>query len=171
MKILHVIPSLSPSDGGPSVALPLMARSLVGHGVQVDVATTNDNGPDNRLDVPLCQRMQRDGYGVFYFRRQTRFYKASLPLSRWLSAHVADYDLVHIHALFSHASNSAARHAARRGIPYIIRPLGVLNSWGMENRRPLLKTLSFQFVEKSTLLHAAAIHYTSQAEKSEAERA
>src|SRR5438094_448226 len=61
MKILHVIPSLSPKHGGPSFALPLIARSLCEAGVQVDVATTDDDGPDGRLNVPLGQPVERDG--------------------------------------------------------------------------------------------------------------
>ena len=171
MRVLHVIPSLSAKHGGPSVALPLIARSLVQSGVAVDVATTDDDGPGGRLEVPIEQRVQQDGYGLFYFRKQTEFYKVSLPLHRWLQRHVCDYDLVHIHALFSFASVSAARAARRAGVPYIIRPLGVLNRWGMQNRRRRLKSLSFKFVERPILKHAAAIHYTADAERQEAEQA
>ena len=171
MKVLHVIPSLSPKHGGPSVALPLMARSLVAQGIEVDVATTDDDGPGCRLKVALGQRTERDGYGMFYFRKQTEFYKVSLPFRRWLAARVKDYDMVHIHAVFSHTSTIAARTAHRHGVPYIIRPLGVLNRWGMENRRRFIKSLSFRFVEKPLLNHAAAMHYTSRAEQREAEQA
>jgi len=170
MKVLHVIPSLSPKHGGPSVALPLMARSLVAQGVEVDVATTDDDGPGGRLNVPSEQRIERDGYGLYYFRKQTEFYKVSLPFSRWLAVRVKDYDLVHIHTLFSHTSTISARCARRNGVPYIIRPLGVLNRWGMENRRRLIKSLSYRFVEQPLLRRAAAMHYTSHAEKREAEQ-
>ena len=169
MKVLHVIPSLSTKHGGPSFALPLMARSLVAQGVQVDIATTDDDGPGCRLNVPLGRRTECDQYGVFYFRKQTEFYKCSLPLRRWLAGNVRDYDLVHIHALFSFASGAAARCARRRGVPYLIRPLGVLNRWGMQTRRPWLKAWSFRFIEKPILRHAAAVHYTSQAERMELE--
>ncbi len=168
--MLHVIPSLSAKHGGPSFALPLMARSLVQQGVQVDLATTDDDGPGCRMNFPPGQRVERDGYGVFYFRKQTEFYKVSLPLHRWLKTHAADYDVIHIHALFQFASAAAARCARQSGVPCIIRPLGVLNRWGMENRRKFLKSLSFRFVEKPILRHAAAMHYTSRAERREAEQ-
>ena len=114
--------------------------------------------------------MERDGYGVFHFRKQTEFYKVSLPFRSWIRNHVRDYDLVHIHALFSFTSNCAARAARRVGVPYVIRPLGVLNRWGMQNRRRLLKALSFRFVEQPALNHAAAMHYTARAEQAEAEQ-
>lgn len=168
MKILHVIPSLSPRHGGPSLALPLMARSLADRGVTVDVATTDDDGPGGRLTVPLGERVAQDGFGGFYFCKQTEFYKVSLPLGRWLKRHVRDYDVVHVHALFSYASLAAARCAWRAGVPYVIRPLGVLNRWGMANRRRWLKALSFRLLEGPIIRRAAALHYTSDAERVEA---
>jgi glycosyltransferase involved in cell wall biosynthesis len=54
-------------------------------------------------------------------------------------------------------------------VPYIIRPLGVLNRWGMQNRRRLLKRFSFRLIEQRIIRDAAAIHYTSQQERLEAE--
>ena len=169
MKVLHVIPSLSPKHGGPSFALPLMARSLSAADVKVDVATTDDDGPGGRLSVPLEQPVERDGARYFHFRKQTEFYKFSWPLRRWLSKRISDYGLIHIHALFSYASVCAARIARRQRVPYVIRPLGVLNHWGMVHRHPLLKRFSFRFIEGPILRHAAAIHYTSEQERIEAE--
>jgi glycosyltransferase involved in cell wall biosynthesis len=139
--------------------------------VVITVVTTDDDGPGRHAPVPLAQPVPSNGATRFYFRRQTEFYKVSLPLARWLEENVNQFDLVHIHALFSYSSTVAARAARRQGIPYLIRPLGVLNRWGMENRRQFLKSLSFRFIEKPILRHAAAMHYTSLAEQREAEQA
>jgi glycosyltransferase involved in cell wall biosynthesis len=171
MKVLHVIPSLSLKHGGPSIAMPLIAKSLAEAGVFVDIATTDDDGANCRMTVPLGQRVEQNGYGVFYFRKQIEFYKVSLPLKRWLGRHLRDYEVVHIHALFQFASFAAARCARQQKVPYVIRPLGVLNRWGMENRRRRLKPWSFRFIEKPILRHAAAMHYTSEQEHVEAEQA
>ena len=62
----------------------------------------------------------------------------------------------------------AVRIARQHNVPYVVRPLGVLNRWGMENRRPILKRVSFRLVELPILLNSAAIHYTSNAERAEA---
>jgi len=174
MKVLHVIPSLSPKDGGPSFALPLIARGLVQMDLQVDVVATAaereiahfTNQPNNSEYAPpvMC-----DGVNYFYFRRQTDFYKISFSLAKWLSNHVRGYDLVHIHALFSYSSYAAAHLARKNGVPYIVRPLGVLNRWGLQNRRPLLKRVSLRLIEEKIIRNAAAIHYTSQQERLEAE--
>ncbi|MEK6285237.1 MAG: glycosyltransferase [Acidobacteriota bacterium] len=171
LRVLHVIPSMSSRDGGPSFAMPLIARGLQRAGVVVDVATTVGDQEAATLGADLDGPVRSEGVSYFNFRRQSEFYKVSFPLSKWLSAHVRDYDLVHIHALFSYSSYAAATLAAKNGVPYIVRPLGVLNRWGMQNRRRLLKRLSFRFIEQRIIRNAAAIHYTSQQEKLEAEEA
>src|SRR5262249_43393838 len=78
-------------------------------------------------------------------------------------------DLLHIHALFSFVSVTAARAARGAGIPYVIRPLGVLNHYGMTKRRAMLKLVSFSTIEGPLLKNAAAVQFTSQTEQTEAE--
>jgi glycosyltransferase involved in cell wall biosynthesis len=167
MRILHVIPSVGPLRGGPSVTLRAMARGLSRAGCEVHVATTDDDGP-GRLHVPHGVPLTDDGVTFWHFRRQTRFYQASWPLTRWLARHVGGYDLVHVHALFSYAALPAAWAARRAGIPYVVRPLGTLSRWGMAERHPRLKRLSLALVERRILRGAACVHYTSEAERLEA---
>jgi glycosyltransferase involved in cell wall biosynthesis len=85
-----------------------------------------------------------------------------------LGQNVTKFDLVHVHALFSFSSTMAARIARKKSVPYIVRPLGVLNRWGMENRRRIPKLVSFRLIELPILLNSAAIHFTSEAEREEA---
>jgi glycosyltransferase involved in cell wall biosynthesis len=167
MKVLHVIPSVAPWRGGPSAAIRAIARGLARQGLDIHVATTNDNQPA-LLDVPLGRPVDEDGVTYRYFPRQTRFYICSLPFFNWLRHGAAGYDLIHIHTVFSYCSNVAAWIAYREGVPYIIRPLGVLNRWGFENRRPVLKQMSFALLEKRLLSRAAAVQYTTAQESEEA---
>jgi len=169
MKVLHVIPSISFNRGGPSFAIRAMTRELVRQGVAVEIATTDDDGPQARMAVSLEKPSCENGVTIRYFRRETGFYTVSSPFARWLNKHARDYDVIHIHALFSYTSVIAGRIARRQKVPYIVRPLGVLNRWGMENRRKHLKALSFRFLDKPVAQNAALIHYTSEAEKRAAE--
>jgi len=166
-KILHVIPSVGPQRGGPSVMMRTIARALSQADMDVHVVTTDDNGPD-RLNVPLGTPQHEDGATFWYFPRQTTFYNFSWPLTRWLAKHVREFNLVHIHALFSYAALPAALLSHRAGVPYIVRPLGTLNRWGIKNRRPWLKNLSFRVIESRILAGAAGIHYTCEQELAEA---
>ncbi len=167
MKVLHVIPSVAPWRGGPSAAIRAVARGLARHGLDTHVATTDDNKPAP-LDVPLGRPVDEDGVTYHYFPKQTSFYICSVPFSTWLWCSASQYDLIHIHTVFSYCSNVAAWIAHRKAIPYIIRPLGVLNRWGFENRRPWLKQMSFRLIEKHLLSRAAVVQYTTEQERDEA---
>lgn len=168
MRVLHVIPSLSPKRGGPSFAVRSMAEAVAGQGEQVEVAATDDDGAGH-LAVPLAQPMVENSVTYRYFHRQTDFYTFSWPLTRWLARNVGDYDVVHIHALFSYSTLPAAWLARRNGVPYIVRPLGTLNQWGRQHRRPVLKKASLRLIEGPILARAARIHYTCEQERIEAE--
>jgi glycosyltransferase involved in cell wall biosynthesis len=170
MKVLHVIPSLSSVHGGPTQALALMERALTAEGVNVETATTDDDGPGRRNDKGTGQAVRENGVWRRYFAKRFDFYKPSPEFARWLKGHVRDYDLVHIHALFSFTSPFAAWVARRAGVPYIVRPLGTLNGYGMKQRRPWLKRLSMRWVEGPMLRRAAAVHFTSDAEAMEARK-
>lgn len=112
----------------------------------------------------------RDASGVsyFYFRRQLHFYTVSLGLFAWLWKNTTRFDVVHIHSLFNFPFLAAALAALWAQKPFVVRPLGVLNRWGMENRRPWLKQLSLRFLESHFLRRASAIHYTAAQERDEA---
>lgn len=159
MKILHVIPSVAEGGGGPSRAMGSMETALSDLGAHVTTVTTDD-GMDREMISAFPHRI--------HFPLQLRPYKVSLPMARWLSRHVAEYDVVHVHALFSFAPIVAARFARARGVPYVVRPLGVLNHYGMRERRALLKRASVRWVEGPLLRDAAAVHFTSSQELHEA---
>ena len=162
MNVLHVIPSVAANEGGPSFAIKAITEALARQGVQVTVATTTRSS--EREDAST----ERRGCSIVCFPREFEPYKVSFGLTRWLRKNIAGFDLVHIHALFSFSSTMAARIARQHNVPYVVRPLGVLNRWGMENRRPIVKRVSFRLVELPILLNSAAIHYTSNAERAEA---
>ena len=164
MKVLHVIPSLSAAHGGPTRALALMERALAAQGVEVETATTDDDGPGRRngkrTGVPLLE----EGATRWYFPKRLDFYKPAPAFGRWISAEARRYDLVHVHALFSYTSTVAARAAQRAGVPYVLRPLGTLNTYGISQRRPALKQLSLRWLEGPIIRAAAAVHFTSRDE-------
>ena len=157
LKVLHVIPSVSRSEGGPSYAVFAFAQAAKTAGMETLVVTTGNDEPD-----------RDNGIECVCFRRDFQPYKVSFALGRWLDRHVREFDLVHIHALFSFSSRAAALAAQKHGVPYVIRPLGVLNRWGLANRRRFLKQIWLRFIETPILEKAAAIHYTTQAERDEA---
>lgn len=163
MKILHVIPAVGPYYGGPSVAIRGMAEGAARAGAEVEVVTTDANGPRS-LDVPIGSPSRESGVTYRYFRRTLPGeWKFSLPLTRWLFEHLAQYDLVHVHALFSYTTIPGCRFAANAKVPYLLRPLGTLAHWSL-GLHAWKKWPYYRLVERHHLRHAAAIHATSEAE-------
>jgi glycosyltransferase involved in cell wall biosynthesis len=165
--VLHVLHSISPVCGGPVENLWFLLKAAKMSGIEAAVATTNHDGPNRFSDVPLDRFVEVNGFQVRYFPAQLSFYTASIPMMRWLWSNVSHYDLVHVHALFSFAPVVAAWCARRSGIPYILSPHGVLNAWGRENRRPLLKRTSIRYVEGPLLRDSARVQFTSRRELEE----
>jgi glycosyltransferase involved in cell wall biosynthesis len=103
-----------------------------------------------------------------YCRKRLEFYKVAPSIVPWLWRHVRDFDVVHIHALFSFTSTVAALVARRRGVPYVLRPLGTLAAYGVTRRRAWLKRMSIAALERGILRDAAAVHFTTRTEWDEA---
>lgn len=168
LRVLHVISSMSRLRGGPSVSMQNMLKALRRRGIAADVVATDDDGGKSRLDVPLDRFVEVEGQNARYFPRQTVKYEFSAPMLRWLRRNVRSYDIVHTHGLFSFAPLAAAWHARAASVPYIMRPAGVLDTWGLRNKSRLVKALSLRLVEAPLLCSAAAVHFTTSLEQERA---
>ena len=168
-SIVHVIPSVAARYGGPSAAVVGMGRAIREAGADVLIVTTDADGP-GRLDVPLGTLTTFEGLPAIFFRRQaTEAFKWSAPLASWLRAHVAEHDVVHAHAVFSHAPIAAARACRAAGVPYIVRPLGTLDPWSVDRKAWRKRTL-LRLGARDALAGAAVMHYTTREEQRLAER-
>lgn len=166
LKVLQVVPSISLVYGGPSQMVRGFSQALSAAGAAVHIATTDSNGDVDEapLDVPLGVPVPADNYTVFYFRCSPfRRYKFSMGLLRWLWAHAQDYDIAHVHALFSPVSSLAATILRRRGVPYLMRPLGTLDPADLQKKKQF-KQIYAAVLERPNLAGAAAIHFTSEQE-------
>jgi glycosyltransferase involved in cell wall biosynthesis len=168
-NILHVIPAVAPRYGGPSAAIIGMCQALRELGMSTLVATTDADG-DGRLDVAEGEVEDYEGVPMVFFPRQaSEAYKWSAPLAVWLRQHVRDFDVVHIHAVFSHSSVASARACLNQQVPYVLRPLGTLDPWSLSRHR-WRKQVLIRFGAGRLLAGASAMHYTTDVERRLAER-
>ena len=172
LKILQIIPSISVVYGGPSQMIRGFSKALARQGAEVTILTTDSNGDSGQapLEVPLHYPVKQDGYTVRYFRcAPFRRYKFSLGLLTWLYHHAHEFDLAHIHALFSPVSSCAAAIARYSQLPYILRPLGTLDPADIQKKR-YLKYLYAALLERPNISGAAGLHFTSPQENEVSER-
>ncbi len=170
MRVLHVIPSVATRYGGPSTAIVPMCRALSACGVEGLIATTDADGP-GRLPVVIGERTSWQGVpAIFFGKAFSESFKYSPGLASWLAHEVRGFEIVHIHGVLSHACLSAAAACRRHGVPYLVRPLGTLVPWSLRQKR-VRKRLILAVVGERLLEAAAAIHYTSAAERRSVESA
>lgn len=172
MKILHVIPTYLPAlrYGGPMFAVHALCRALVALGHEVHVCTTSVDGPGD-LDVPAGTPVELDGVSVWYFRAdRLRRLGISSGMRAWVRARIAQFDLLHTHSVYLWPPWYAARSARTRGIAYVMAPRGMLVPEMIARRNRLAKTLWLRLLEWRNLAGADAVHFTSELERSDAQR-
>jgi len=160
MRVLHVIPSVAERSGGPATAIVPMCRALQQRGVEVFLVTTNAGIETTNGDV-----YDYKGVPAKFFPSQLgESFKYSRPLATWLNSHIREFGLAHIHAVFNHSSIATAHRSRKAGVPYVVRPLGTLEPWSM-TQKSVRKRVFWQVAGKAMLRRAAAVHYTTDAEK------
>ena len=172
MRIIQIIPSISLVYGGPSQMVLGLSAALAAKNIDVTIITTDSNGDIGQLplDVPLNEPIQQNGYQIIYFRCYPwRRYKFSFSLLQWLNENARQFDLAHIHALFSPVTTLAATIARYHKLPYIMRPCGMLDPADLQKKKRL-KQIYATLLERPNLVGAAAIHFTSKEEAKISER-
>ena len=165
MKVLHVIPSVSPSLGGPTQVVLNLVKALRECNIDAEIVTTNDNGT-SLLDVPLYQKTEYEEVPVWFLPRFSPPLKEfifSPAITKWLWQNIRNYDIIDNHYLFSYASSCAGAIARWQKIPYTVRTMGQLSPWALAQSQRKKQIYSL-LIERHNLQCAAAIHCTSAGE-------
>jgi glycosyltransferase involved in cell wall biosynthesis len=172
MKILHVIPSLSPELGGPGQVALNLVNSLRTLNVDVEIVTTN-HSISGTLEVPINQRtdyifdaensLSAPVWFLPYTPPPLKEFIFSKALTGWLWRNLPSYDLVDNHYLFSYSSTCSAAIARWNNIPYTIRTMGQLTPWALAQSATKKRLYTF-LIERHNLQRASGIHCTAPAE-------
>ena len=171
MRVLHVITAIPPVSGGPTSVLRALTAAQVVARLQVVVCTSDRDNPSSRaLDAGILRQSLVAEVDLQAFACEWSGPVLSLSMRRWLHAHIADFDLVHVHGLYRFPPTYAAWLARRRGVPFVIRPHGNLDPflYRQSSRSVLLKRLWERWFDLPNLNGASAIHYTSEDERERA---
>jgi len=164
MKVLHVIPSLSPALGGPTQVALKVVKAIREQGIDAEIVTTNHQ--QDNSDISLNQRVEYEDVPVWFlpaFPFPLKEYIFSSALTKWLWHNIRRYDILDNHYLFSYVPSCAGAVARWCKTPYTVRTQGQLTSWALE-QSTRKKQLYTTLIERENLNKAAAIHCTTQQE-------
>jgi glycosyltransferase involved in cell wall biosynthesis len=171
MRILHVVPTYFPAVryGGPIFAVHGLCRSLAARGHELQVFTTNRDGPGITA-TPIATPVDLDGVQIQYFPCPLirRLYWAP-ALGQALHHAIGKVDIVHLHTVFLWPTWAAARAARSAEVPYVLSPRGMLVKDLIARRSRLAKSAWIHLIERSNVEQAAALHLTSELERTELE--
>jgi len=155
MNIGVLTASISRRAGGLFEAVRFLARNVrhAGCGVKVfstvDDFSDEDSGQWSDFDLHVLPRSGPKSFGY------------APGLSRNLDRN--NLELIHTHGLWMYPSVAALRWSKRWGMPLIISPHGMLDSWALRNS-PWKKRLAGMLFEQAHLRRAACLHALCRAE-------
>ncbi|MCR9200671.1 MAG: glycosyltransferase [Planctomycetaceae bacterium] len=162
MKVLHLIPYMHPSAGGPPVVVDQWCFELRKQGIEAEVLTTDsyDDGssPDWKQDysarypITVCNFKGPRGFGY------------SPELKREFVRRLPEFDLVHVHNVWSYCNQLAAKFCPRFNVPFVVSTHGMLDPNSM-GRKPWKKRLYGRLVEWPSLRKARGLFFTHTEEE------
>lgn len=166
-RILHLVASSGSAHERARTSVRVTASSLARTGVEVHVASVMAPSQAPRNLPSGTPVTDEDGVHYWWFPRRLGRYAVSFPLQSWLADHVEDFDVVHLHTLFSHAALAAASAARRKSVPYVVEPNGALHEW-LSPGRSRLRNATLSLLEARVLEHAAMLRFDMDQELAEA---
>ena len=178
MRILKTTQSYYPylDKGGPPAKVKGIARALARRGHEVTVLTADlgetveafagKNWRRERTKGDWGWEWQDEGVKAIYLKTLAN-YRATTISPRVLEfclKHITDFDVVHIYGLYDLIGPVVARFCRRRGIPYLVEPMGM---FGPKVRSVQKKRVYHTLIGDSLFRNAAAVIATSEIERQE----
>ena len=158
MRILHVINSLNPLEGGTVECVRQLATQMILLGHEVEVISCKDTlGADWLGEFPALVHALGPGFGTYAY---------SPKLLKWLRGNAQRYDMIIVNGLWQYHGACVSRVANERNLNYVVYPHGMLDPWSRRAHpfKYVKKFLYWLCVERRTLSRAAALIFTSDEE-------
>lgn len=155
MRVIHVVPTINEEAAGPSYSVPRLCESLIGTGVDVQLAVLD------WADVPVTLPYLK----TFPLGLGPRRLGVSPKMRRWLKQEVASgrVEIIHNHSLWMMPNvypGNAVRDSRCR---LVVSPRGTLSAWAL-GRNALQKRIFWRLWQAPTLRAAACFHATAESE-------
>jgi glycosyltransferase involved in cell wall biosynthesis len=158
MKILHVIPSVSPASGGPAEGLRQLCHIYQASGHQVEVASLDAQRVIDQYNFPAPVFGLGPGWGIYgYCRGAANWFKQNLPR----------YDVVFINCIWQYNTLAAYWALAHGSTPYAVFTHGMLDPY-FKKRFPLKhvkKAIYWHLFLRRVLHGATTLLFTCEEER------
>ena len=171
MRVLEIIASVDPREGGAIEGLLRQAEARHAFGLETDILCLDSpddewvtqcpvptfalgSGKRRGPSTPLNWLWTHYGYAPDY-----------VP---WLQAHVGDYDIVVVNGLWNYSVFGARQVLPGSGIPYVVFAHGMLDPWTRGSLKHAAKQLLWLFCEGPLLMRAKAVLFTAEDEMTRA---
>jgi glycosyltransferase involved in cell wall biosynthesis len=166
-RVLHVIETIAPEEGGPPRVVANLAVAQGSLGSDTHILC----GDGRRLpDLLRYWKTHAAGFpaeNVHGIEAQSESLFARRQfLKSWLRAHLRSFDVVHVHQLWRLVPTLTADACRRLGVPYLIAPHTSLSPWALAQKRAK-KTLARWLVWNRILRGAAGFHALNELEAAE----
>lgn len=138
LSVLHVIPSISPHRGGPSIFLNEFCRQLDSCGVSSDLLTIDDSPSPVLLKTDGFSSTKPPVSSYFTYPKSLTFipclddYTVSFRAVLFLWKNLSNYDVIHFHCIFSFLTSFGMLICRLHNKPYIVNTIGQLGCWAMK---------------------------------------
>lgn len=158
MKMLHILPSIDPTGGGPMEGVRQLGLRLTEMGHCIELVTLDDPGAPFLGDCPL--KVYALGPSKWAYRYNSR-------LTPWLRIHARNYDAIIVNGLWQYHSFGAWRALHRMKVPYFVFTHGMLDPWFKHTYpfKHLKKWLYWPWAEYRVLRDASAVLFTCEEER------
>jgi glycosyltransferase involved in cell wall biosynthesis len=155
LRVLHVIETMAPHEGGPPRVVAALA--IVQRAMGMDAHIFCGDGAALPSHVRYWQThasgFPADSVHSVLARSPNLFARAK-ALRAWLHASLRDFDVVHIHQLWRLVPTLVANACRRLGVPYLIAPHTSLSPWALAQKKP--KKMLARWLTWNRLFRAAA---------------
>ncbi|WP_126455631.1 glycosyltransferase [Sulfuriflexus mobilis] len=155
MRVIHVVPAITEEAAGPSYSVPRLCESLIGTGMDVQLAALDWAAIPVRL--PYLKTFPL-GFGP-------RRLGVSPKMRRWLKQEVSSgrVEIIHNHSLWM-MPNVYPGYAVRDSrCRLVVSPRGTLSAWAL-GLNALQKKIFWHVLQAPALRAAACFHATSESE-------
>ena len=160
-NILHVIPYMHASAGGPPVVVEnfIAEANRLGHCSEIVSTPGYCDGDEGALR----KRLRRLAPTTFLTGLET------IPVigrsgAAQIEAHVRRADIVHVHTLWSPLNVSARYACLKHDRPYVLMPHGMLDPYSL-SVKALKKSIYLRFFERRNMARARRMIYTTSEEE------